>query len=181
MVQRSLHRKASILNMGTARVLSDVPPLHIRTCGQVKFTDPPCPNGTCNCLPYKYRDFISCSNRIELPPLRSTTTFSNMPVLRFPDIMAALDKFEMKCAANEREITRASNEWFARYVFVPFSHIASSVGSLYIDRRSFNLMPPKVFDQFIRADFPLLAAWCYPDGDDTRLRISADYTSILFT
>ena len=36
--------------------------------------------------------------------------------IRLPDILSAMDRFELRTHPDEREVTRASNEWFNRYV-----------------------------------------------------------------
>ena len=43
-----------------------------------------------------------------------------MPTLRIPDILGAMDGFELRTHPEERQVTRETNEWFARFVS-PFS------------------------------------------------------------
>lgn len=37
-------------------------------------------------------------------------------VLRIPDVLSSLDSFEMTVHPSAKEVTRASNEWFERFV-----------------------------------------------------------------
>ncbi|CAG7846754.1 Alpha-muurolene synthase {ECO:0000269/PubMed:19400802, ECO:0000269/PubMed:20889795}; AltName: Full=Gamma-muurolene synthase; {ECO:0000269/PubMed:19400802, ECO:0000269/PubMed:20889795}; AltName: Full=Germacrene-A synthase; {ECO:0000269/PubMed:19400802, ECO:0000269/PubMed:20889795} [Serendipita indica DSM 11827] len=78
--------------------------------------------------------------------------------IRLPDILGAMDRFELRTHPDEREVTRASNEWF----------------------NSYNMMPPALFEKFVKCDFGLMTGMSYPDTDATRLRITCDYMSILF-
>jgi len=41
---------------------------------------------------------------------------SNPNLVRIPDILSAMDRFELRTHPDEREVTRASNEWFNRFV-----------------------------------------------------------------
>ena len=45
---------------------------------------------------------------------------------------------------------------------------------------SYNMMPGPLFEKFVKCEFGLMTAMSYPDTDATRLRITADYMSILF-
>lgn len=45
---------------------------------------------------------------------------------------------------------------------------------------SYNMMPAALFEKFVKCEFGLMTAMSYPDTDATRLRITADYMSILF-
>jgi len=42
------------------------------------------------------------------------------------------------------------------------------------------MMPGPLFEKFVKCEFGLMTAMSYPDTDATRLRITADYMSILF-
>jgi hypothetical protein len=46
---------------------------------------------------------------------------------------------------------------------------------------SFSMLPRNKFHEFVRSEFGLLVGMAYPDTDSTRLRVTADYMSILFT
>lgn len=41
-----------------------------------------------------------------------------MPTLRIPDILGAMDGFELRTHPEERQVTRETNEWYARFVFL---------------------------------------------------------------
>src|SRR5258706_6836666 len=46
---------------------------------------------------------------------------------------------------------------------------------------SYNMLPHDKFDEFVKSEFGLLVGMAYPDTDTTRLRVTSDYMSILFT
>ena len=46
---------------------------------------------------------------------------------------------------------------------------------------SYNMLPRDKFGEFVRSEFGLLVGMAYPDTDTTRLRVTSDYMSILFT
>ena len=46
---------------------------------------------------------------------------------------------------------------------------------------SYNMLPREKFDEFVKSEFGLLVGMAYPDTDTTRLRVTSDYMSILFT
>lgn len=43
------------------------------------------------------------------------------------------------------------------------------------------MLPRDKFDEFVKSEFGLLVGMAYPDTDATRLRVTSDYMSILFT
>ncbi|KAG8812881.1 hypothetical protein FRC17_001771 [Serendipita sp. 399] len=88
----------------------------------------------------------------------ATSSKKSPATIRLPDILGAMDRFELRTHPDEREVTRASNEWF----------------------NSYNMMPPHLFEKFVKCDFGLMTGMSYPDTDATRLRITADYMAILF-
>ncbi|KAG8810884.1 hypothetical protein FRC19_004258 [Serendipita sp. 401] len=90
--------------------------------------------------------------------ISTTSTRKSPATIRLPDILGAMENFELRTHPDEREVTRASNEWF----------------------NSYNMMPPHLFEKFVKCDFGLMTGMSYPDTDATRLRITADYMSILF-
>lgn len=90
--------------------------------------------------------------------LNLTKMSASPATVRIPDILAAMDGFELRTHPDEREVTRASNEWF----------------------NSFGMMPGPLFEKFVKCEFGLMTGMSYPDTDSTRLRITADYMSILF-
>ena len=47
----------------------------------------------------------------------SSNTAPTMPTLRIPDILGAMDGFELRTHPDERQVSRETNEWFARYNF----------------------------------------------------------------
>ena len=100
--------------------------------------------------------------------------------------------WELRVHPNERELTRISNEWFARldstHVTRPCAHFMTS----------YKLLPPHLYDEWATSEFPLMAAMCYPDAPDDKLRcglrsqrlhwlmsksnsVCMDYISILFS
>lgn len=81
-----------------------------------------------------------------------------MTTLRIPDVLGAMDAFELRTHPDEAEVSRATNEWFASY----------------------NMMPAPLWEKFVKCEFGLLTGMAYPDTDATRLRITSDYMSILF-
>jgi hypothetical protein len=42
------------------------------------------------------------------------------------------------------------------------------------------MMPGPLFEKFVKCEFGLMTAMSYPDTDASRLRVTADYMSILF-
>jgi hypothetical protein len=46
----------------------------------------------------------------------SSSVIPTMPTLRIPDILGAMDGFELRTHPDERQVTRETNEWFARFV-----------------------------------------------------------------
>lgn len=43
------------------------------------------------------------------------------------------------------------------------------------------MLPRDKFEEFVKSEFGLLVGMAYPDTDTTRLRVTSDYMSILFT
>lgn len=102
-----------------------------------------------------------------------------MRTLRIPDILGAMDGFELKTHPDERQVTRETNEWFARFVFLFVRACAFRLTSVTVF--SYNMLPHDKFDEFVKSEFGLLVGMAYPDTDITRLRVTSDYMSILFT
>ena len=102
-----------------------------------------------------------------------------MRTLRIPDILGAMDGFELKTHPDERQVTRETNEWFARFVFLFVRACAFRLTSVIVF--SYNMLPHDKFDEFVKSEFGLLVGMAYPDTDATRLRVTSDYMSILFT
>lgn len=102
-----------------------------------------------------------------------------MPILRIPDILGAMDGFELRTHPDERQISRETNEWFARFAFPIFRTCAFRLTLAIVS--SYNMLPRDKFDEFVKSEFGLLVGMAYPDTDTTRLRVTSDYMSILFT
>ncbi|KAG9040748.1 hypothetical protein FS842_002850 [Serendipita sp. 407] len=46
--------------------------------------------------------------------ISATSTRKSPATIRLPDILGAMENFELRTHPDEREVTRASNEWFNR-------------------------------------------------------------------
>jgi hypothetical protein len=102
-----------------------------------------------------------------------------MPTLRIPDILGAMDGFELKTHPDERQISRETNEWFARFAFLFVRACAFRLTLVIIF--SYNMLPRDKLDEFVKSEFGLLVGMAYPDTDATHLRVTSDYMAILFT
>ena len=110
------------------------------------------------------------------------------------DIPAAMLDWDLRVHPNERELTRVSNEWFARLV-----HANSPTPRSFSSLISYKLLPPRLYEEWATSEFALLAAMCFPEAPDDKLRcvsgrmfsfmsslpilnsVCMDYTSILFS
>ena len=45
---------------------------------------------------------------------------------------------------------------------------------------SFKLLSPEKYEEWVKYDFGLLGAYCYPEADDERLKLCIDYLIALF-
>ena len=114
---------------------------------------------------------------VKLPSTPRFCVFSPDNINAFPDIPAAMLNWALRVHPNERELTRMSSEWFARLDFVC---VTGTVLTFSIT--SYNMLPPHRYNEWVTSEFGLLAAMCYPDAPDEKLRcVSLVFAILLLT
>jgi len=73
--------------------------------------------------------------------------------------------WDLRVHPNERELSRMSNEWFARLV-----HAISPTPRSFFSSTSYKLLQPQLYEEWATSEFALLAAMCFPDASDDKLR-----------
>lgn len=100
-----------------------------------------------------------------------------MATLRIPDIVGAVSQMETGVHPDEAEVTQACNEWFGRQgTSLSSAHVGTP-----LTKPSYNLMSELRWNELLKMEYGLCAARSYPSGDKQRLRVAADWFTILFT
>lgn len=98
-----------------------------------------------------------------------------MTILRLPDLVGPISPMETGLHPDEVEISQASSEWFGRQVTLP-----SLAHGRRLIKLSYDLMSQSRWNEMVKMEYGLCAARGYPSGDKKRLRLAADWITVLF-